>query len=272
MLAHPNCKINLGLQVVGRRPDGYHNLQTLFVPIPLADDLSISPATAFAFRQSGIAIGGDPEQNLVVRAYRLLQTDFPSLVGPVEIELCKHIPFGAGLGGGSADAAFALKLIAQLFGLPLSAAQLEGYASRLGADCAFFIQNRAAYATGIGDQLQPVDLDLTPYHILLVKPEDAVSTAEAYRNLRVDFDAPRPDLREAVKAPIAQWRKSIVNDFEASVFPAHPHIAQCKETLYRSGAAYASMTGSGAALFALYDELPSPLPAFPFPVEVLYAE
>ncbi len=253
MKTTPNCKINLGLHVVGKRPDGYHNLETIFLPVhSFCDELVIepSPHSRTIMHQDGIALDNDPNDNLCIRAYRLLHDKFG--IPPVTIRLTKHIPFGAGLGGGSSDAAFTLKMLNQMFALGLSVNELEQHAAQLGADCAFFIQNRPAYATGIGDQLQSLGLDLSAYRIAIeIPPDEHVSTREAYSGLHL-LDCPRPDLRQAVRQPMAQWRETIVNDFEASVFPAHPAIAAMKDQMYRRGALYASMTGSGAAVFGLF--------------------
>ena len=253
MKTTPNCKINLGLHVVCKRPDGYHNLETLFLPVhDLCDELEITPSAAShtTMRQEGILLDNAPGDNLCMKAYRLLHDEFN--IPPVEILLRKHIPFGAGLGGGSSDAAFTLKMLNEMFSLGLSVSDLEQRAARLGADCAFFIQNRPAYATGIGDQLEPLDLDLTPYRIVVeIPPAEHVSTREAYAGLHLR-GGDRPDLRQAVCCPIEDWRALIVNDFESSVFPAHPAIAALKEDLYHRGALYASMTGSGAAVFGIF--------------------
>lgn len=252
MITYPNCKINLGLHVVGKRADGYHDLETLFLPVhSLRDELEITEG-ALAMQQDGIVLDNAPEDNLCMRAWRLLHDEFG--IPEVSIRLKKGIPFGAGLGGGSSDAAFTLKMLNEMFSLGLIDSQLEQRAARLGADCAFFIQNRPAYATGIGDRLSPIDLDLSAYHIIIEIPEgEHVSTREAYGGLHRDlFGQPRPDLREAVKQPIEEWRGLIGNDFEASVFPAHPAIAALKENMYARGALYASMTGSGAAVFGIF--------------------
>ena len=258
---HPNCKINLGLHVVGKRPDGYHDLETLFVPVhDLCDELEILPTTHYplpTISQDGIALDNDPDDNLCMRAWRLLHDEFA--IPPVSIRLKKGIPFGAGLGGGSADAAFTLKMLNAMFSLGLSDSQLEQRAAHLGADCAFFIQNRPAYATGIGDQLEPLSqfsILNSQFSIQIEIPDNEhVSTKEAYQGLNRDlFGRPRPDLRETVRRPIEEWRTLIVNDFEASVFPAHPAIAALKEDMYARGAIYASMTGSGAAVFGIFDK------------------
>ena len=253
MKTTPNCKINLGLHVVGKRPDGYHDLQTIFVPVhSFCDELVIEPTpdSRTTMHQDGITLDNAPDDNLCIRAYRLLHDEFG--IPPVTIRLTKHIPFGAGLGGGSSDAAFTLKMLNEMFSLGLSTSDLEQRAARLGADCAFFIQNRPAYATGIGDQLEPLDLDFTAYHIVVeIPPAEHVSTREAYAGLHIQGGI-RPDLRQAVCQPVAVWRNLIVNDFEDSVFPAHPAIAALKDDMYRRGALYASMTGSGAAVFGLF--------------------
>lgn len=254
MITYPNCKINLGLHVVGKRPDGYHDLETLFVPVhDLCDELEIVEGP-LSIVQDGIVLDNAPEDNLCMKAWRLLHEEFG--IPEVSIRLKKNIPFGAGLGGGSSDAAFTLKMLNEMFSLGLSPDDLERRAARLGADCAFFIRNRAAYATGIGDQLEPVELRIKneELRIEIEIPEgEHVSTKEAYAGLKRDlFGAPRPDLRAAVKRPITNWCSLIVNDFEASVFPAHPAIAALKEEMYRRGAIYASMTGSGAAVFGIF--------------------
>ena len=253
MKSHPNCKINLGLHVLRKRPDGYHDLETIFLPVhDLCDELEIAPAegSATVVRQEGIVLDNAPDDNLCMKAYRLLHDEFN--IPAVEILLRKHIPFGAGLGGGSSDAAFTLKMLNEIFSLGLSVSDLEQRAARLGADCAFFIQNRPAYATGIGDQLEPLDLDLSAYRIAIeIPPDEHVSTREAYTGLHLQEGA-RPDLRQAVRQPVTDWRTLIVNDFESSLFPAHPAIAALKDDMYRRGALYASMTGSGAAVFGLF--------------------
>lgn len=252
MISFPNCKLNLGLHVVGRRPDGYHDLETIFLPVSdLHDELEIVEGP-LAMLQDGITLDNTPEDNLCMKAWRLLHEEFG--IPTASIKLKKGIPFGAGLGGGSSDAAFTLKMLNKMFTLGLTDSQLEQRAARLGADCTFFIRNRAAYATGIGNILNPIELDLSNYRIAIEIPnEEHVSTKEAYSGLNHNlFGTHRPDLREAVKQPIECWRDLIVNDFEASVFPTHPAIAALKDDMYRRGALYASMTGSGAAVFGIF--------------------
>lgn len=257
MKTFPNCKINLGLHVVGRRPDGYHDLETIFLPVRnLCDELQIadSQEPVPAMIQDGITLDNAPDDNLCMKAWRLLRDEFG--IPMVSIRLTKQIPFGAGLGGGSADAAFTLRMLNEMYGLKLSDFDLERRAAMLGADCAFFIQNRPAYATGIGDRLEPIgglDSLFSDYEIKIEIPEgEHVSTREAYAGLRLVQGRQRCDLREAIRRPVSKWRDLIVNDFEASVFPAHPAIAELKEAMYNRGALYASMTGSGAAVFGIF--------------------
>lgn len=256
MLSFPNCKINLGLHVVSKRPDGYHNLETLFLPVPLTDELEINISETNSFSQDGIPIAGASNDNLCVKAYNILRENFPNQVGNVAIHLKKNIPFGAGLGGGSADAAFTLKMLNELFSLQLSSVQLRTFAARLGADCPFFIDNQPAYATGIGDLLELFPVNLSGYALLLVKPQDAVSTKEAYsgivpRDKRTDISP--VDLKAALSQPVDSWKEKVVNDFEGSVFPAHPAIAAIKQQLYDCGATYAAMSGSGSTVFGLFN-------------------
>ena len=260
MLQHPNCKINLGLNIMHRREDGYHNLETLFLPVGICDRLEIEPSNIFSFSQEGIPIAGDDESNLVIRAYRALQRLFGDAVGPCQIKLEKCIPFGAGLGGGSSDAAFTIKMLANLFNLPISTKEMEQLAATLGADCPFFIQNQPAFATGIGDILSPLGFNpLEGYTLLLVKPEETVSTAEAYRGI-TPRDQRRDcqntvSLAQAVKEPITKWRELIVNDFEESVFRSHPLLSEIKNHLYTCGALYSAMSGSGSTIYGIF---PSP--------------
>ena len=256
MIHTPNCKINLGLFVTEKRPDGFHNLETIFLPVPLCDRLEIEKSDAFSFQLEGIPLDSDSESNLCVKAYRLLKQDFPQ-IGNVRMRLEKNIPSGAGLGGGSADAAETLKMLDELFNLGLSVPRLQEYAARLGSDCPVFIGNKAVFATGRGEIFHEMPaVDFGHCEMLLLKPSDSVSTAEAYRGIRPQ---PAPcDLREAVRRPMATWKDSISNQFEESVFPGHPAIRECKERLYREGAIYASMTGSGACVFGFFPEGKTP--------------
>jgi len=253
MLVFPCCKINLGLYVTERRPDGYHNLETVFYPIPLTDALEVVPLEKdaegpYRLTQYGTAIEGPVEKNLVVKAYAMLAADYQ--LPPVDIHLYKHIPSGAGLGGGSADAAFMLCLLNDRFGLQLTEQQLIDYATRLGADCAFFVHRRPTFATGIGNIFTPIELDLKGYQIVIVKPDIFVSTPEAFRGITPH--RPAQSLLDIIKQPVEQWRDTMLNDFEDSIFPAHPRIAEIKQQLYDAGALYAAMSGSGSSVYGLF--------------------
>lgn len=256
MLLLPNCKINIGLNVVSRRPDGYHDLETLFYPVPLRDNLEIkamdeADADGKDYRMTlgGYPVEGCTDDNLVVRVFRSLQQEFH--LPPLDIYLHKLIPMGAGLGGGSSDAAFMMKGLNELFDLGLSDDDMERRMASFGADCAFFIRDKAAYATGIGDRLTPHPLSLKGKYIVLVKPDIFVSTREAYAGIRPQ--KPAVQLLDALELPIAEWRDKVVNDFELSVFPHHPELPAVKQTLYDMGALYASMSGSGSTLYGLFD-------------------
>ena len=252
MITFPNIKINLGLSITEKRPDGYHNLETVFYPVALEDALEIrtnpEAQQKFTLHQHGMEIAGNPENNLVVKAYLLLDKEFH--LPPVEIHLYKHIPSGAGLGGGSSDAAFMLKLLNEHYNLQLSDNQLEDYAAILGADCAFFIKNTPTYAEGIGNIFSPIELSLKGYRIMIVKPDVFVSTREAFANTRPH--RPEYPVREVIRRPVAEWKDTLINDFEASVFPQYPVIGEIKEELYHQGAIYASMSGSGSSVFGLF--------------------
>lgn len=252
MITFPNIKINLGLSITEKRPDGYHNLETVFYPVALEDALEIrtnpEAQQKFTLHQHGMEIAGNPENNLVVKAYLLLDKEFH--LPPVEIHLYKHIPSGAGLGGGSSDAAFMLKLLNEHYNLQLSDNQLEDYAVTLGADCAFFIKNTPTYAEGIGNIFSPIELSLKGYRIMIVKPDVFVSTREAFANIRPH--RPEYPVREVIRRPVAEWKDTLINDFEASVFPQYPVIGEIKEELYHQGAIYASMSGSGSSVFGLF--------------------
>jgi len=253
MLIFPNAKINIGLNITERRADGYHNLETIFYPLGIKDALEIVAADELSFESSGLEIPGRAEDNLFVKGYHLLKKDFN--VPPVKIHLHKHIPIGAGLGGGSADAAFFIRLMNQKFALGLNDDEMMAYARQLGADCAFFIKNEPVFAFEKGDEFEPIKLDLSKYHIALVMPPVHVSTAEAYRGVK-----PAPveySLMEMVREPVTQWKKFIKNDFEVSVFRDHPEIRGVKAALYEAGALYASMSGSGASVFGIFEQKPN---------------
>lgn len=255
MLLYPNAKINLGLNVVEKRPDGYHNIETVFYPIGLCDVLEVETSetcTDYSFSSTGIPIDGDPEDNLIVKAYHLLRSgcEFPS----VDISLVKQIPFGAGLGGGSSDAAFMLKALNQLFNLKFTPSKLEKLAAKLGADCPVFIKNKPVFATGIGNVFTPIKLSLKGKFLLLVKPDIHVSTPEAYS--LVVPEKPEISLLELIQKPLTDWRGLIKNDFEKSVFSKYPEIEKIKNDLYSMGAVYASMSGSGSSVYGIFETAP----------------
>lgn len=251
MIFFPNAKINLGLHVLAKRPDGYHDLETLMYPVRgLCDALEIIPSEGpgVRFSTSGLAVDGPPEKNLCLRAYEAFRRQFS--VGGVRIHLHKAIPMGAGLGGGSADAAWVIRGLADVFELDLSLPVMEEMAAGIGSDTAFFVANRPALATGRGEVLVPVDFSLAGYRLVILKPSFGVSTAQAYA--RVTPRRPAQPLMELLRQPVAAWRETVVNDFEASVFRQFPLLEQLKQAMYQAGALYAAMSGSGSALFGLF--------------------
>ena len=258
MLTRPIAKINLGLNVVERRPDGYHNLETVFYPVPVCDALEVYEMdTRFPsdddcdLKVTNIHIDGDEQRNLVVRAYNLLKQDFPDMPR-VHAHLYKGIPTQAGMGGGSSDCGFMITLLNKMFGLGLTDEQMIQYAARLGADCAFFILNRPCYAEGIGERLQPIALDLSGWYLAVVRPAIPVSTKEAFSLITPQH--PEKNCLDIVMQPVESWRDDLTNDFEKSVFTLHPEIGAIKDRLYDIGAVYAAMSGSGSSLFGLFRE------------------
>ncbi len=252
MIYYPNCKINLGLNILNRRPDGFHNLETVFYPVPLTDILEIAPnsdpkASIVRFSTSGIPIP-DEGNNLCIRAFELLRADYP--LPATSIHLHKCIPMGAGLGGGSADAAFTLKALNEVYELGIAPTDLENYARKLGSDCAFFIENEPIFATQKGDCFHPTRVDLSGWNLVLVNPNIHVSTAEAYAC--VDKNPAGRALRRSIEQPVQEWKNQVYNDFEGSVFPLHPDIDVLKDRLYAAGAVYAAMSGSGSTCFGLF--------------------
>lgn len=249
MICFPNAKINIGLYITEKRPDGYHNIESLLYPIPLCDALEIRQSRKTSFKNLGIAIDDiKPEQTSVMNAYNLLQKDFS--LPPIEIILYKNIPFGAGLGGGSADAAFMLKLLSDYFRLNISIQNLEEYAAKLGSDDPFFVKSTPQLATGRGETLKNVNTSLKGYYITLIKPNIHISTAVAYQNI-----TPEPsnfDLQRLSQTPPLQWKNHVSNHFEKGLFTHFPLLRQLKNELYESGAVYASLSGSGSALYGLF--------------------
>lgn len=267
MILFPNAKINIGLYITSRRSDGYHNLDTLFYPLMWRDILEIVPAkgSETTLTVTGNSVACPPEKNLVMRAYRAMNDEVP--LPPVDIFLHKIIPDGAGLGGGSSDAAFMLKGLNSMFNLSLPADRLADIAAGIGADCPFFIYNRPMFARGIGNEFTPAELDLSDYVVAVVKPIESVSTKEAYSGVVPSL--PEYDLKESVLKDVVMWRSRVSNDFEKSIFPEHNAIRAVKKKLYETGAIYASMSGSGAAVYGIFpkedaDRLAETL-AFMFP-------
>ena len=262
MITFPCCKINLGLNVVDVRTDGFHNIETVFYPVPLTDVLEIKkmddrfPCVGdIDIHVSGDYYCGEEEQNLVVKAYNLIATDYE--IPRIHAHLYKRIPVQSGLGGGSADGAFMIRLLDERFRLNMGNAEMERYAAKLGADCPFFISAEPSYATGIGDELEPADNEygnLHGYWIAIVRPDVSVSTAEAYK--RITPKEPQKNCRMIVRQPIETWREELTNDFEEPVFSEHPELEAVKEQLYSLGAVYAQMSGSGSALYGIFREQP----------------
>lgn len=250
MLTFANAKINLGLFLTEKRPDGYHNLQTIFYPIKIHDVVELVDAEQTSMLIKGIDIPGEATDNICLKAFKTLQADFN--LPNQQVVLLKNIPVGAGLGGGSADAAFLIKLVNQKFALGLSVMQMEDYARKLGADCAFFIQNKPVYAYAKGDEFEEiVDVDLSNYYMVLVKPPVHVATAQAYN--KVNVKQPFTSLKDLIHLPLQDWQAHIVNDFEPSVFAKYPQIDEIKTKLYQAGAKFALMSGSGSSVFAIFD-------------------
>lgn len=265
MITFPCAKINLGLNIVSKRPDGYHNLETVFYPIPLTDALEIKymdekfpSESPCDLKITGNDVDCNEEDNLVIKAYQLLAADFQ--LPRVHAHLVKRIPTQAGLGGGSSDAAYMIRLLDERFRLNIGIPEMERYAAKLGADCAFFITADPSYAEGIGDVLMPVDVPgagLGGYYLAVVKPSVAVSTRDAYA--AIVPKTPTKCCRDIVRQPIETWKDELVNDFEAPIFAMHPELAAIKQSLYDAGAVYAAMSGSGSALFGIFREQPTGL-------------
>ncbi len=263
MLCFPNCKINLGLYVTRKRADGYHDLETVFYPVSspaatassgmvLHDVLEIVPATTSQLHMSGLPVQGSASDNLVLKAYNLLKAKFPTVIAGLDIYLHKTIPMGAGLGGGSANGAYMLLLLNDFFSLGLSKPDLAGLALQLGSDCPFFIYNTPQFATGRGEKTTGLTLDLSDYSIQVICPQVHVSTAGAFAMIT---PAPAPfNLMQLPLLPIDQWKDKITNDFEQPVFQQHPALSDIKQQLYLSGAIYASMSGSGSSIYAIFEK------------------
>lgn len=251
MINFPGCKINLGLSITEKRKDGFHDIESVMYPIPLCDVLEIVPSkNTFEFQQSGVAISGEPDQNLVVKAYKIIQQQHD--IGPVKIHLHKNIPAGAGLGGGSSDCAHTILLLNKLFKLGLQNDKMENYARLLGSDCAFFIQNIPVLATQKGDQFNTIEINLAEYQILIVKPNLHINTTKAYSWI-VPGKKKIP-LNDIIQLPKINWREELINDFEIPMFSKYPFLTQIKKQIYDIGAVYSSMTGSGSAIYGLFNK------------------
>jgi 4-diphosphocytidyl-2-C-methyl-D-erythritol kinase len=254
MISFPNAKINLGLNITGRRADGFHNIETIFYPVQWSDVLEIIPDTsskaAVHFKNTGIKIYSKEQQNLCVKAVNLLAEKFD--IPPVRVHLHKIIPTGAGLGGGSSDAAFTLTMLNKLFSLKLNEEQLQEYASQVGSDCAFFIRNKSVFASGKGDKLEEIKVSLKNYFIVIIKPKIRVSTKEAYSH--VVTAKPVASLKELIRLPVSKWKENIQNDFEKTIFEEFTIIRNIKAKLYKYGAVYASMSGSGSSVYGIFSE------------------
>lgn len=263
MVCFPNAKINLGLQVIGKRADGFHDLETIFYPINLRDALEILPTTHQDVRlyETGLTVHGNLKNNLCVRAYQLLKNHFPELPG-VDIHLHKIIPMGAGMGGGSADGSFTLKLLRDMFNLNATDEQLMNWSVELGSDCPFFIMNKPCHASGRGERLTPIKIDsFAEYKILIVNPGIHINTSWAFGQLEIQTK--HHNLQESISMPIEIWKDCIYNDFEEVVLMAHPTLKSIKEKLIEAGAVYASMSGSGSTFYGIFHQSCNPMIAFP---------
>jgi 4-diphosphocytidyl-2-C-methyl-D-erythritol kinase len=252
MILFPPAKINLGLSILSKREDGYHEIETCMLPIPFTDILEITMANEFEFVHSGLAIPGNSESNLCVKAFQLIRQEYA--ISNVRIHLRKQIPMGAGLGGGSSDAAYVLKGLNELFDLHIPISELEEMAAQLGSDCPFFIQNKAQIARGRGEVLSEIELDLKGKYLILLNPGIHIGTKDAYDSVIPKI--PNKSISELIKEPIEYWQNWLFNDFEESIFPKHPKIKQLKNELMELGAVYASMSGSGSSLFGIFNEKP----------------
>ncbi|GAB6011344.1 4-(cytidine 5'-diphospho)-2-C-methyl-D-erythritol kinase [Viscerimonas tarda] len=261
MISFPNAKINLGLNIVSKREDGYHNLETIFYPIAIRDALEIVPAKdgRDSFIEAGMKVGVPAGNNLVMKALHLIRERYS--IPPLEVHLLKKIPFGAGIGGGSADASFMLKLLNTTYNLAISDDELAGLAVKLGADCPFFIYNRPMFASGIGEVLEDVQLSLAAYSIVLVKPDVHIPTRDAFALVKPQ--QPEISLKEIIKRPVQEWKNLMFNDFEKSIFPNYPVIETIRQQLYDCGAVYASMSGSGSSVYGIFEGTPDIAAAFP---------
>ena len=250
MIVYPHAKINIGLQIKEKRSDGFHEVETLLYPIPLCDILEVKPADKTGLYLYGLPLEGEASENLVLRAYKMLAEDYA--LPPLQFHLYKQIPSGAGLGGGSSDAAYVLQMLNRYCALGCSQEALAGYAARLGSDCACFLFYAPVLGCGRGEILEAFDVDLQDYALLLCKPDLSISTKEAYASVQPKLSS--LPLKEALQAPVTQWRGLVINDFEASLFPKYPILSQLVSALYAQGAVYASLSGSGSTVYGLFPQ------------------
>lgn len=268
MITYPNAKVNLGLNIYNKREDGFHNMETILYPLKFSDILEIvenkryrKGSAKFDLQVNGLKVEGSPDENLVSKAYQLMESMYR--LPPVSCCLYKSVPMGAGLGGGSSDAAFILKLLNVCFELRISDDTLESYAAQLGSDCAFFIRNRPAYVFGKGHELEPIELNLQNWYLVLLNPGIHSSTALAYRNaMKKEAFDPEHTLKRLVQLPVESWKDQLINAFEASVFSSYPVLQDLKAELYKAGAVYAAMSGSGASIFGLFHTPPVRISGF----------
>jgi 4-diphosphocytidyl-2-C-methyl-D-erythritol kinase len=273
MISFPNCKINLGLNIISKRTDGYHDLETVFYPLPLQDVVEVvqnhtncaisgieSNELNIEFSSSGLTIDGNGNNNLCVKAYHLLKKDFSSLPS-VKIHLHKNIPMGAGLGGGSADGAFTLKILNDKFQLQLTQEQLINYALQLGSDCPFFIYNHPCFAISRGEIMEPVSVDLSNYHFVIINPKIHISTAWAFS--QITPARPSACIKDIIRLSVNEWKNILLNDFEKPVMQQYPAIQKIKTDLYNAGATYVSMSGSGSTVYAIFEKNITPVLSFP---------
>ncbi len=273
MICFPTCKINLGLRITQKRADGFHALETVFYPITLRDALEIiiepdTSAAPITFTSSGLAINGDPSDNLCFKAYEILKKDYPTIPN-IKMHLHKTIPMGAGLGGGSADGAFTLVALNQLLNLQIPEQALLDYALQLGSDCPFFIINTPAFATGRGEILKPINVNLNGYSIVIVNPGIAISTKLAFS--LITPKVPDTNMEAIICEPVTSWKEKLINDFEQPIFNSFPELANIKETLYQKGAVYASMTGTGSTVYGIFPTSMMDTLSFNFPTHYFVA-
>ena len=272
MIVFPNCKINLGLHILQKRNDGFHNLETIFYPLPIQDGLEIiqndTKEPSLEFTASGLPVDGALENNICYKAYYLLKQQFLQLP-PIKMHLHKHIPMGAGLGGGSADGAYTLLILNKKFNLGLSESALIDLSLQLGSDAPFFIINKPAFASGRGEHLTPIDLDLSAYKFFIVNPKIHINTGWAFSQINPNDN--RPSLKQLIQSPLTDWRELLTNDFEGPIAQRYPEIASIKDTLYQTGAIYAAMTGSGSTVYGIFNK-DTDLRDLPFPEDYFVTE